>query len=100
MKPTPETELWFTSGDWQQFAQALGSPIMQKGLSKILMQGLPTGNVEASLEQEALKGAERKGFNNFYREMVKLTVLPNRPQERPMRHQLQPDPIVPEESNK
>lgn len=96
MKPTSEAELWYTSGDWQLFAQAISSPIVQKGLSKILMQGLPTGAVTTT-EAEALSGAERKGFFNFYREVIRLTVLPNKPQERAMAHRLQPDPIVPEE---
>lgn len=100
MKQTPEADLWYTSSDWQEFAKAIYSPIVQKGLSKILMQGLPIGLANGTVEQEALQGAASKGFNNFYREIVKLTIVPNRPQAPQMSHQLQPDPLIPVEETK
>lgn len=86
---------WFKGKDWQEFAAVLYSPIMQRGLSKIIMAGLPTGKC-GTMEQEALNGAERRGFNNFYKELVKLSILPAIPQDRSL-PSLQPDPLIPEE---
>ena len=90
-----QNDPWFQGKDWQEFAQAIYSPIVQRGLSKILMSNLPIGAL-GTVEQEALRGAFNKGFNTFYKELIKLTVLPNIPQERQM-PRLEPDPLQPEE---
>lgn len=76
----------------------MSSPIAQQAFSKVIMAGLPVGSPEATAEKEALRGAERKGFYNFYKELVKLSVLPQTAEDRRPAYQLVDDPLIPPEN--
>lgn len=93
MKPT--NDLWFSGDSWQQWGALMASPIAQQAFSRVIMANLPVGPVAATAEQEALRGAQMKGFYNFYKELVKLTVLPNIAEDRRPAYELVPDPLNP-----
>lgn len=76
MNAKSEIDRWYQDGKHTELTRLLNEPIMQKAVSMLVLAGLPAGSPNGDMEKEAIYGAERRGFYNFYRSLIGLTNLP------------------------